>query len=69
MLQPGVRDLRTLTHVTFLLKIKLFEQRHLFGSASIGCALSGYAGVLCMAHRKIHENIEHLFLQTKRGGR
>ena len=52
MLQPCVHDFRTLMNVTFLLKIMLYELRHLFCSASIGCTLSGCAAVLYVAHRK-----------------
>ena len=52
MLQPCVKDFPTLVNVTFLLKIKLYELRHLFRSARIGCTLSGYAAVLYMAHGK-----------------
>lgn len=52
MLQPRVHDFRTLINVTFILKVKLYELRHLFCSASIGCTLSGYAAVLYMAHSK-----------------
>jgi hypothetical protein len=52
VLQPCVKDSHTLMNMTFLLKMKLYELRHFFRSASIGCTLSGYATVLYMAHGK-----------------
>lgn len=52
MLQPCAHDFRILLNETFLLKLKLYELRHLFCSASIGCTLSGYAAVLYVAHNK-----------------